>query len=139
MNIADFEHEMHNQNSVPLGRYLREYPMFLNYAKAAMENIDFSLIDFDVRVTDPFFIVRIHGGNISVEKVEPKFSKENDYKLISHKYYLKRYTPDELRYHSEYLDSREPNIPLKFNPGVTRKAINEAKQKVKSFKNAKKD
>jgi len=44
-----------------------------------MKEIDFSLIDFNIRVTNPFFIIRIKEGTIHVEKVEPFFSKENAY------------------------------------------------------------
>lgn len=133
-NIADFEYEKNRQDSQPLGRYLREYPEFLNYIKATMKEIDFSLIDFNTRVTNPFFIIRIKEGTIRVEKVEPFFLKENAYKVATKKYYIKKYTPEELKYYTKYYDAKEPNISLHLNPGVTRKDLREAKQKTKEQK-----
>jgi len=54
--------------------------------------------------------------------------------IATKKYYIKRYTPEELKYYTKYYDAKEPNIPLRLNPGVTRKDLREAKQKIKKQK-----
>lgn len=135
MIITDFEAEKNNPNSKPLGDFLRKYHIFLDYAKECMKEIDFSLIDFNTRLIAPFLVVRLKEGNIEVEEIEPIFTKLNDYKITTRQLHINRYSLEQLRYIVKLYPAKEPNIPLRLNPGVTRSDIRKAKQKVKALRN----
>lgn len=132
-NISDFENAAKNYTS-SVGRYLRENPMFLRYSSKNMRDIDFSSIDFNVGIGDSMLIVRINKGNITIQGVEVMFVRENDYKVDIYDIPVTKYSLEQLKYVPKINITREPRIPLRLNPGVTRQDVKEAKQMVKTLR-----
>ncbi len=132
-NISDFENAAKNYES-SVGRYLRENPMFLRYSSKNMRDIDFSSIDFNVGIGDSMLIVRINKGNITIQGVEVMFVRENDYKVDIYDIPVTKYSLEQLKYVPKINITREPRIPLRLNPGVTRQDVKEAKQMVKTLR-----
>ena len=132
-NISDFEEAAKNYES-SVGRYLRENPMFLSYFSKKMRDINFSLIDFNVGINDLMLVVRINKGNITIQGVEAMFVRENDYKVDIYDIPVNKYSLEQLRYVPKINIKREPRIPLRLNPGVTRQDVKVAKQMVKTLR-----
>lgn len=132
-NIRDFEKESEYYDS-SVGRYLRENPIFLDYVNQNMRDIDFSSIDFNVRINESMLIVRINKGNITIQGIEAMFVRENDYKVDIYDIPVTKYSLEQLKYVPKINIAREPKIPLRLNPGVTRQDIKEAKQMIKTLR-----
>lgn len=132
-NINDFEKETKDYES-SVGSYLRENPLFLDYVNKNMRDIDFSSIDFNVGINESMLIVRINKGNITIQGVEAMFVRENDYKVDIYDIPVTKYSLEQLKYVPKINIAREPKIPLRLNPGVTRQDIKEAKQMVKTLR-----
>lgn len=133
-NVRAFERERNDSNS-SVGNYLRNNPWFMDYITASVKNIDYSAIDFNININNPILIVRINNGNIKIQGIEAMFVKENDYKVNIFDIPVTKYTLEQLKYVPKINISKEPRIPLRYNPGIKRQDIKEAKQKVKSLKN----
>lgn len=132
-NIRDFEKETEIYNSY-VGKYLRENPMFLDFANNNMRRIDFSSMDFNVEINELMLIVRISKGNITIQGVAVMFVRENNYKVDIYDIPVTKYSLEQLKYVPKINITREPIIPLRLNPGVTRQDIKEAKQMVKTLR-----
>ncbi len=134
-SIRDFEEESKNYESYAyVGRYLRENPMFLEYVNNNMRRIDFSSMDFNVGINESMLIVRINKGNMTIQGVKAMFVRENDYKVDIYDIPVTKYSLEQLKYVPKINITREPKIPLRLNPGVTRQDIKEAKQMVKTLR-----
>lgn len=132
-NIRDFEKESENAESY-VGSYLRKNPMFLDYVNNSIRRIDFSSMDFNIRINESMLVVRISKGNITIQGVEAMFVRENDYKVNIYDIPVTKYSLEQLNYVPKINIAREPRIPLRLNPGVTRQDVKEAKQMVKSLR-----
>lgn len=132
-NIRDFEKESENYESY-VGSYLRENPMFLDYVSNNMKRIDFSSMDFNVGINESMLIVRINKGNITIQGVKAMFVRKNDYKVDIYDIPVTKYSLEQLKYVPKINIAREPKIPLRLNPGVTRQDIKETKQMVKALR-----
>ena len=132
-NVSYFEDEAKKILSSD-GRRLIDNIKFLNYIKKCMKSIDYSLIDFNVAINDPMLIIRINNGDITMQGINVTFVKENDYRVGIYDIPVTKYTLEQLKYVSKIRRSKEPRIPLRLNPGVSRQDIKEAKQMIKTLK-----
>ena len=132
-NVRAFEREANDPES-SVGRYLRDNPWFLDYVAESMKDINYSAIDFDIKINNPILVVRINKGNIKIQCIEAMFIKENDYEVSINDIPVTKYTLEQLKYSPKIKISKEPRIPLRMNPGITKKDIKEAKQMVKTLK-----
>lgn len=131
-NISDFERERNDYNSTT-GIYLRNRPMFFELIRN-IKNVDFSSIDFNIKIKSPLLIVRINEGNIKVQGIEVTFVRDNNYKVDIYDLPVTKYVLEQLKYVSKISKTSEPKIPLRLNPGVTRQDIKDAKQMIKTLK-----
>lgn len=134
-NIKDFR-EYQEKNSDIVSIYLRNYPYFLDYMEQSISNhIDLSLIDFNIGVGyGPFLIIRIDNSNITIQGINATFIRQDDYKVDIYNIPVNDYTLEQLKFMPKINITKEPKIPLKLNPGVTRQDIQEAKQMVKTLR-----
>ena len=100
-------------------------PMFLQYANNNLGHIDFSSMDFNIKIR-PILIVRINQGTITLQCVEPMFVRENDYEVHIYDIPVFRYSLDQFE-PKTILPMGEPIIPLRLNTGVIRGQIREAR------------
>lgn len=134
-NVKDFrEYQRDNSNST-VGCYLRQNPWFLNYIEQSINNIDLSLIDYNVGIgNDPLWIVRANNENITIQGIEVTFVRQDDFRVDIYDIPVNKYTLEQLKYIPKINITKEPRIPLKLNPGVSEQDIQEAKQMVKTLR-----
>jgi len=135
-NVKDFRELQQKQPDTNVSIYLRQNPWFLNYIEAAIKNLDLSLIDFNLGLgyNSTLLVVRINDGNINIQGVEVTFVRKDDLKVDIYDIPVKKYVLEQLRFALKVKNLKEPRIPLKLNPGITKKDIQEAKQMVKTLK-----
>lgn len=121
--------------------YLKNNPLFLNYVEASIKNTGFghlnlSLLNFniDIKSISNMLIVRINNGNITIQGVCVVFICENTFAVDIYDVPVTKFVLEQLKYVPKINVVREPRIPLKLNPGVSREDIKEAKQMVRSLK-----
>lgn len=134
-NVNDFkEYQEDDPNSI-VSRYLKQNPIFLNYIEESIKkNLDLSLIDFNIKIgSSPIVIIRVK-DDIKIEVVEPTYLKDNLFQVEIYNLPVNKYTLEQLKYAPNIIITKDPKIPLRLNPGVTRIDIEKAKQMVKSKK-----
>ncbi len=134
-NVKDFR-EYHQEHSDVVSSYLKQNPWFLNCIEENINNLDLSLIDFNVGIGDDstLLVVRVNNGNITIQGIEATFVRQNNYKVDIYDIPVNRYTLEQLKFIPKINITKEPRIPLKLNPGVTKQDIQEAKQMVKTLR-----
>lgn len=132
-NIRNFEKESKNRKS-SFGRYLRENPIFLSYVTNNAIKIDFSSMDFNVKINESVLIIRINKGNITIQGVDVIFVRENVYKVDIYDIPVTKYSLEQLKHVSRINSTKEPRIPLRLNPGITRQDVKKEQQMVKKLR-----
>lgn len=134
-NLRDFEKEESDYNS-SIGAYLRDNPWFLRYIGNSLKDINFSSIDFNIRIgyDASLLIVRINKGVMTIQGIEVAFVKKDDYRVEIYDIPITKYSLEQLKHMPKINVTKEPRIPLRLNPGVTRQDIKEAKQMVKTLR-----
>lgn len=135
-NVKDFREYRQNFPETQMGEYLANNPLFLNYMEATIKNLDLSLVDFNIGIENSsnLLIVRVNNGNITIQGVIVVFVHEDDFKVDIYDIPVTKFTLEQLKYVTKINLAREPKIPLRLNPSVTRDDIKEAKQMVRALK-----
>ncbi len=116
---------------------LNTYPWILNYMEKSINNLDLSLIDYNLGFSEdysPFLVIRINNGKISMQTIDVTFVKQNNFKVEISDIPVNKYTLEQLKCMPKIKSEKEPRIPLKLNPGVTKQEIREAKQMVRELR-----
>ena len=134
-NVKDFR-EYQQEHTDVVSQYLRQNPWFLNYIEQSINNLDLSLIDFNVGIGDDstLLILRINNGNIKIQGVDVRFVRKDDFKVDIYDIPVNKYTLEQLKFMPKINFTKEPKIPLKLNPGVTKQDIQESKQMIKTLR-----
>lgn len=127
------------QNAYPgseVAVYLRKYPLFLDYYEKVIQNMDLSIMDFEIPIgfANSFIIAKIRNNEISLEEVEIYFIHTNYYEVVTYDVPITKYTLEQLKFVSKMNKTKEPRIPLKLNPGVTKLDIQDAKEMVRTLR-----
>ena len=120
--------------SSSVGQYLKDFPWILPYIKEKTKEIDFSLINFNVRINDPFYIVKINDNKIEVKGINILYVKDDDYEVSIYDIPIRDYSLEQLKLGLKLYKIKEPRIPLKSNYGVSKEDIINAKEMVKTLK-----
>lgn len=134
-NVKDFR-EYQQEHTDAVGRYLEENPWFLNYIEKSINNLDTSLINFNILIEDvsTLLILRIHNNDIKIQKVDVRFIKKDDFKVDIYNIPVNKYTLEQLKFMPKIYRNKEPKISLKLNPGITKQDIQESKKMVKTLR-----
>ena len=135
-NVKDFREYQQFNPGTTVGKYLKNNPYFLNYIEEVIKKLDLSLIDFNLDIGDssPLLIVRINNDNITIQCVNTVFVREDTFKVDIYDIPVTKFTLEQLKYVPKINISKEPRIPLRLNPSVTKQDIQEAKQMVKTLR-----
>lgn len=127
-----------NDNFQKIKRYILsdfvcENPYFLYYIEKSINNIDLSLIDFNLKVKlnngeHTLFIITTNNSNIKFQSVNVTFVRKNDFKIDIYDIPIAKYTLNQLKFSWKIHLTNEPKIPLKLNPGITKQDIKNAKK-----------
>lgn len=135
-NVKDFREYQRDLSSTTVSYYLSQNPWFLDYAEQSIKNLDLSLIDFNIGIgsDSTLLIVRVNNGNITIQGIEAMFVRQDDFKVDIYDIPVTKYTLEQLKFIPKINFTKEPRIPLKLNPSVTKQDIQEAKQMVKTLR-----
>ena len=147
MDLFPIKEKVYNYIRGELSRtisYFEEFPTYgadrswvMNLLKQEIKNIDFSRGEFNVKYLNSLLIVRINNKEIKMQLIDVTFINDNDYRVDVKDVPVTKYTLEQLKYVSKIVDCREPRIPLKLNPGVSKESVVEAKKMVRTLKTIK--
>ena len=110
--------------------------VFPNYIREAANYVDLDLIDFNIHIGNNslLLVVRVNNGNITIQGVDVVFVRKDYFNVNIYDIPITKFTLEQLKSAPIIFVTREPKIPLRLNPGVSREDIQEAKQMVKSLR-----
>lgn len=134
-NIKDFRKYKQNCPTSVVGQYLKDNPLFLDYYESSITNIDFSIMDFNIRIGyNDLLIIRINDNNIKIQCINVYFVRQNRFEVEIYDIPVNKYTLEQLKYVPKIDTPKEPKIPLNLNSGVTKQDIKDAKKMIKSLR-----
>lgn len=136
-NVKEFRNYQQDNPFSFVGKYLEDNPWFLNYLEHSIKDIDLSLVDFNICIgrESTLLVIRTNdNNNITIQGIEASFVRKNKFKVDIYNTPVSKYTLEQLKYIPTLNVIKEPKIPLKLNPGVTKQDILEAKRMVKSLR-----
>lgn len=135
-NIAELRKYVSNESSSMVGWYLLAHPLFLDFVEQSIQNFDLNnmRVNVGLRIGEAI-IVRSSGSDMIMQYVDAKFISLNNYKIDIIDIPVNKYTLEQLKHLSSTIaKTKEPRIPLRLNPAVSRQDIQEAKQMIKSLR-----
>lgn len=134
--VKDFRNYVKDCPGSTVVHYLLEHPVFLDYVEQSINNFDLTNMKFNIPLKgNRAIIVRTDENDISIQYVEANFVSVNNYRVDIIDLPVNKYTLEQLKHLSPMiLKTKEPKIPLRLNPGVTKQDIQEAKQMVKTLR-----
>lgn len=136
-NIQDFREYQNSNSGSMVASYLEMYPIFLDYYEKVVQNMDLSIMNFDIPIigfADSFIIAKIKDNKIMIEEVEIYFEHMDYYKVVTYDIPITKYTLEQLKFVSKMSKTKEPKIPLRLNPGLTKQDIQEAQQMARTLR-----
>jgi len=107
---------------------------FYDYVKQSIENIDLSLIDYDIDVGKSLVVIKVKGNDIIVLVIEASLVNYNNYKVNIYNMPLETYTLNQIKQHENIEFYIEPKIPLALNHDISRRYVLNQKKIVKILK-----
>jgi len=135
-NVEDFKDYVVSEPMSTVGSYLNNHPFFLYFVEQSISNLDLKNYNLDISITGnhPIVLVKTNGKDINIKAVSCSFVTSDCYKVDIYDIPVAKYTLDQLKYLApKIIDTRDPKISLKLNPGVSEEDIKNAKQMVKNL------
>lgn len=113
--------------------YFDEYT--IKYFENCLNNFNQNLLPSSI--LEESLIIKINGSNISIRIVSPKFIKPDCYIVTTYNIPITKYTLEQIKFLATKISTiKEPKIPLRLNPSITKEEIKKAKEftKIKTKK-----
>ena len=134
-NIAEFKKYINNHYTSRVGWYLYQNPLFLDFVKQSIQDFDLNKMKFNIELMGgKAIILKSNGSDMTMQYVSANFVNLNNYKIDIVDIPINKYTLEQLNKSPKIMKTKEPRIPLKLNPDISKEDIKEAKQMVKSLK-----
>ena len=138
-NIADWVQDFREYASAypgdVIGRSLLSNPMWLDYVEQSLGLMDFGSLRLAIGIENSqAFIVKTNGNDVSVQHVVANYVSPDNYTVIISDMPVNKYTLEQLKFAIKINPTKDPKIPLRLNPGVSRQDLKAAKQMVKILK-----
>lgn len=130
-NVADFREYVSNNPTTMVGNYLRENAFFLDFVEHNINQFDLKDYKLNLQLNNgnTILLVRTNGIDISIQGVDVYFITCDQYRVDTYDIPVTKYTLEQLKYLTPKLaKTKEPKIPLKLNPGVSKEDIKMGKQ-----------
>ena len=129
---AEFRKYVENNRYSLVGSYLLQHPLFLDFVSQSVQNLDLNKMELNIKLKGgQAIIVNMNGNEMALQYIETTFIHSNKYRIDIVDIPVTKYTLEQLKYFAQIIKTKEPKIPLRFNPNVSRQDIQEAKQMVK--------
>ena len=130
-NVADFREYMEKEPYSTVSRYLKENEFFLKFIEKNIDKLD--LIDYQMNLHlfdgKSVLLVKTNGTDISIQGLDIYFISPDHYKVDTYDIPITKYTLEQLKYMtSKIAKTKDPKIPLKLNPGITKEDLKREKQ-----------
>lgn len=135
-NISEFAMILNNDSFSKVGVYLLQHPFFFEFVKQSIANVDLCKLKLNIKLRGgKAIILKSNGSDIAMQYVRANFVSIDNYRIDIVDIPVNKYTLEQLKHLSPIIaKTKEPRIPLKLNPGVSREDILEAKQMVRSLR-----
>lgn len=135
-NVAEFRKYVDNNSSSTVGWYLLQHPLFLDFVEQSAQGFDLNNMKLDIELKGgKAIIVKSNGNDMTMQYVGAHFVSLDNYRIDIVDIPVNKYTLDQLKHLSPTIDrTKEPRIPLRLNPGISREDVQQAKQMVKSLR-----
>lgn len=136
-NVADFREYMGNEPDSTVSRYLKRNDFFLKFIEKNIDKLDLNDYQMNLQLIDgkSILLVRTNGTDISIQGFDIYFIAPNHYKVDTYDMPITKYTLEQLKYLSPKIaKTKEPKIPLKLNPGITKEDLKREKQLIRQLK-----
>ena len=135
-NVSEFRKYVNNNSSSTVGWYLLQHPLFLDFVEQSIKDFDLNKMKFDIELKGgKAIILKSNESDIAMQYVRANFVSLDNYRIDIVDIPVNKYTLEQLKHLSPMIaKAKEPRIPLKLNPGVSREDIQEAKQMIKSLR-----
>ena len=139
-NVADFRNYFSSDSTTSVGNYLKKNPVFLDFIESSLNTLDLNSAELYIHILNfsdgnYSILVEVDGKDIKIKAVDIYFIKNNYYKVDEYDIPVTKYTLEQLKtLATKLITTKEPIIPLKLNPNISKEDIKEAKKMVKSIK-----
>ena len=135
-NVAEFRRYVNNNSLSLVGSYLLQNPLFLDFVEQNVQDFDLNKMKLNIELKGgKAIILKSNGYNITLHFLSANFVSPNNYRVNIVDIPVNKYTLEKLKLLSpKIVKTKEPKISLKLNPGISKEAIEEAKQMVRSLK-----
>lgn len=135
-NVAEFRRYVNNNSLSLVGSYLLQNPLFLDFVEQNVQDFDLNKMKLNIELKGgKAIILKSNGYNITLHFLSANFVSPNNYRVNIVDIPVNKYTLEQLKLLSpKIVKTKEPKISLKLNPGISKEAIEEAKQMVRSLK-----
>lgn len=130
-NVADFRKYIDDEPEELVSRYLKKNDFFLKFVEKNIDKLDLNDYQMNIRLIDGeiILLVKTNGVDISVQGLDIYFISPNYYKVDTYDMPITKYTLEQLKYLAPKIaKTKEPKIPLKLNPGITKEDLKREKQ-----------
>lgn len=130
-NVEDFRDYMGNNPDSVVSRYLKKNDIFLKFVEKNIDKLD--LNDYQMNISlnhgETILLVKTNGTDISIQGLDIYFISPNYYRVDTYDMPITRYTLEQLKYLMPKIAKvKEPKIPLKLNPSVTKEDLKREKE-----------
>lgn len=130
-NVEDFRDYVSKSPETTVGSYLRKNYFFLDFVEHSIDSFDLKGYKLNIHLNNesPILLVKTNGIDITIQAVDIYFITYNYYKVDIYDIPVTKYSLEQLELLTPKIArTKEPKIPLKLNPSVSKEEIKEAKQ-----------
>ena len=135
-NVSEFKKYEKYNITTPVGWYLLHHPLFLDFVEQSIKDFDLSKINLNIELKGgKAIILKSNESDMTLQYVIANFVSLDNYRIDIVDIPVNKYNLEQLKHLSPMIfKGKEPKIPLRLNPGVSKEDIQEAKQMVKSLR-----
>lgn len=130
-DVSIFKNYITNENESNFSRYFEVNDYFLKFVEKSIDKLDLNEFELNMQLFGgkTIILVKTSGTDISIKGYDIYFISPDYYKVDSYDIPVTKYTLEQIKYLApKIVKSKEPKIPLRFNPGITKEDIKKEKK-----------
>ena len=119
------------ENGSEFSRYFEVNDYFLKFIEKNIDKLDLNELELNMQLFGgkTIILIKTNGTDISIQGYDVYFISPDCYKVDSYDIPVTKYTLEQLKYLTpKIVKSKEPKIPLKLNPGITKEDLKREKK-----------
>lgn len=130
-DVTKFKEHMYSEPESDFSQYFEVNDYFLKFIEKNIDKLDLNDFKFDIQLFGgkTIIIVKTNGTDISIQGYDVYFISPDCYKVDSYDMPVTKYTLEQIKYLAPKIaKSKEPKIPLRLNPGITKEDLKREKK-----------